>query len=47
MCTYGPRAQLWTTRRAQLQNQAPGPRFATKLEEFANGEIGFPARKYM
>ena len=31
VCNYRPRAQLWTTRRAQLQNQAPGPRFATKL----------------
>ena len=47
VCNYRPRVQLCTTRRAQLQNQAPGPRFATKLEEFANGEIGFPARKYM
>ena len=44
---YRPRAQLWTTRRARLQNQAPGARFATKLEEFANGEISFPACKYM
>ena len=47
VCNYRPRAQLQTTRRAQLQNQATRPGFATKLEEFAIGEISFPACKYM